>query len=74
VPPPWRSSGGIEPRASVIAGVPAGRAPAQFRQGRDAVGAEKLVSDQLATFGYKVIRYKNFLVTNLFVSKRGKLV
>ena len=54
----------------MIAGVPAGRAPAQFRQGRDAVGAEKLVPDQQAILVYKVIRYKKkVLVTNHFVYK-----
>jgi hypothetical protein len=59
----------------VIAGVPAGRAPAQFRQGRDAVGAEKLVLDQQETLGYKLIRYKKkVLVTNHFVSQRFLLV
>jgi hypothetical protein len=54
----------------VIAGVPAGRAPAQFRQGRDAVGAEKLVLDQLALQDL----LQELIVTNLFVSKQGKLV
>ena len=54
----------------MIAGVPAGRAPAQFRQGRDAVGAEKLVPDQQAILVYKVIRYKKkVLVTNHCVYK-----
>ena len=58
MPPPWRSGGGIEPRASVTGGLHAGRTPAQFRQERDAIGAEKLVSDQQALLRCAMIRYK----------------
>ena len=61
MPPPWRSGGGIEPRDSVIGGVHVVRTLAQFRQGRDAVGAEKLVSDEHALFRCAMIRYKNFI-------------
>ena len=75
MPPPWRSGGGIEPRDSVIGGVHVVRTLAQFRQGRDAVGAEKLVSDQQALFPCEDIRNKKYLfVTNIFTWELGLLV
>ena len=55
----------------MIAGVPAGRAPAQFRQGRDAVGAEKLVLDQLASLRCPVMSYKKIFLL-LITGHRSK--